>query len=105
MTDWILSKGWGNHWGIFAITEADLLATRQHFRRLLTVYDEKGKPLLFRFYDPRVLRVFLPTCNPQELTTIFGPVIGYVAEDERPSGILSFRARDGKLNSRQQPAG
>jgi hypothetical protein len=104
MTEWILAKGWGNHWGIFATSEADLQAMRQHFRRLLTVYDEKGKPLLFRFYDPRVLRVYLPTCNPQELSTMFGPVIGYVAEDEPATRILSFRAHDGKLNTRQQKA-
>jgi len=45
---------------------------RQHFRRFITVHDESGKPLLFRYYDPRVLRTFLPTCNAKELAEIFG---------------------------------
>src|ERR1022692_3301523 len=47
-TAWILQQGWGNHWGIFAIAEADLRAMRQHLRRFLTVHDESGKPMLFR---------------------------------------------------------
>jgi hypothetical protein len=31
--------------------------------------------LLFRYYDPRVLRVYLPSCRPSELETVFGPVV------------------------------
>src|ERR1035437_139370 len=102
ITEWVLSKGWGNHWGIFAITEADLQAMRQHLRRFLTVYDEKGKPLLFRFYDPRVMRAYLPTCNPEELSAIFGPVASYVLEDESSRTSLRFRSADGKLIMQQQ---
>jgi hypothetical protein len=98
MTEWILSKGWGNHWGIFAIAEADLQAMRQHFRKLLTVYDEKGKPLLFRYYDPRVLRVYLPTCNGNELETVLGPVASYLVESESSDTLLRFRLAGGRLN-------
>jgi len=101
-TDWVLSKGWGNHWGIFAIAEGDLQTMRQHFRRLLTVHDQKGKPLLFRFYDPRVLRVYLPTCKADDLEKMFGPAAGYVLEDDSPDKFLSFRSTDGTLSARQQ---
>jgi len=94
---WVLSEGWGKHWGIFAIVQADLRTMRQHFRRFLTVHDESGKPLLFRYYDPRVLRTFLPTCNAKELAEIFGPVLCYVAEGEEPDTALKFELRDGKL--------
>lgn len=94
---WVLSEGWGKHWGIFAIAEEGLRAMRQHFRRFLTVHDESGKPLLFRYYDPRVLRTFLPTCNAQELAEIFGPVQCYVAEGEEPDTALRFEVRDGEL--------
>jgi len=80
MTTWILSEGWGNHWGIFAISDVALQALRQHLRRLLTVHDERGKPLLFRFYDPRVLREYLPTCQGNELRDMFGPVVNYACE-------------------------
>jgi hypothetical protein len=94
---WVLSEGWGKHWGIFAIVEAGLRDMRQHFRRFLTVHDESGKPLLFRYYDPRVLRVYLPTCNAAELAEIFGPVACYVAEGEEPGTALRFELRAGEL--------
>jgi hypothetical protein len=94
---WVLSEGWGKHWGIFAIAEAGLRDMRQHFRRFLTVHDESGKPLLFRYYDPRVLRVYLPTCNAAELAEIFGPVVCYVAEGEEPDTALKFELRAGEL--------
>lgn len=81
-TDWVISNGWGQHWGIFGVTRADLKELRKHFRKFLMVYDEKGKSLYFRYYDPRVLRVYLPTCNANELKTVFGPVVAYLMEDE-----------------------
>ena len=90
ITEWILSKGWGNHWGIFAITEADLQAMRQHLRRFLTVYGEKGNPMLFRFYDPRVLGNYLPLCNETELATMFGPVAAYLLESEHADQLVHF---------------
>ena len=99
MTEWILSEGWGRHWGIFAISEADLKAMRQHFRQLLTVYDEKGKPLLFRFYDPRVLRIFLPTCAEAERKQLFGPVREYVVEGEERSSVLRLPQEESKRQS------
>ncbi|MDD2735376.1 MAG: DUF4123 domain-containing protein [Desulfuromonadaceae bacterium] len=81
-TKWLLSNGWGEHWGIFGVTQADLPTLRKHFRKFLMVYDESGKSLYFRYYDPRVLRVYLPTCNAGELKTVFGPVLSYLVEDE-----------------------
>ena len=94
-TDWLLANGWGNHWGIFAVSRADLAEMRRHLRRLLTVHDEQGKPMLFRFYDPRVLRVFLPTCNAKELEEMFGPVMAYVVEGEEAQELLRFQVTGG----------
>lgn len=96
-TDWILEKGWGQHWGIFVVAKADITALRQHFRRFLTVHDPDGKPLLFRYYDPRVLRTYLPTCNEEELTTVFGPVSCYLVEGENPEQLLRFQFAGGQL--------
>jgi hypothetical protein len=83
-TEWLLTNGWGNHWGIFAISPVDLNTLRRHFRTFLMVYDESGKSLYFRYYDPRVLRVYLPTCNAKELKTVFGPVVSFLVENEEP---------------------
>lgn len=91
-TDWVLTEGWGNHWGIFAVTpaEVDLRTLRQHFRRFLMVYDPDHKLIYFRYYDPRVLRVYLPTCNAEELGIVFGPISSYMLEDDDPTALLEL---------------
>ncbi|HEX7315415.1 MAG TPA: DUF4123 domain-containing protein [Pyrinomonadaceae bacterium] len=89
--DWLVEEGWGKHWGVFAVTDADLRETHKHFRGFLTVYDPSGRPMLFRYYDPRVLRVYLPTCNAEELRAIFGPVACYLLEAEDPNTLLRFQ--------------
>jgi hypothetical protein len=86
----LLQKGWGSHLGIFAISKCDLRTMRMHFRKFLMVLDPEGKPLYFRYYDPRVLRVYLPTCNTDELQTVFGPVEAYIVESETPNKLLRF---------------
>jgi hypothetical protein len=96
-TDWVVEHGWGNNWGVFAETSENMQSMRKHFRSFLTVYDETGKSLLFRYYDPRVLRVYLPTCNGEELKTMFGPVQSYLLEDENPASMLRFRLKNGAL--------
>jgi len=101
LTGWIVEEGWAKHWGIFARSSEDLRTMRRHFRTFLTVHDSNAKPLYFRYYDPRVLRVFLPTCNAGELNAIFGPVDRYLMEDEPGSAILSFRNNGGALVKRK----
>jgi hypothetical protein len=96
-TDWVVTRGWGKHWGVFGVSRADLPAMRRHFRRFLTVHDSAGKPLLFRYYDPRVLRAYLPTCTSAELTDIFGPVMHYIVEGENPAELLRFQLAGGAL--------
>jgi hypothetical protein len=61
------------------------------------VYSPEAKPMYFRYYDPRVLRMYLPTCNAQELQTVFGPVTSYVVEDESPDALLRLSASQGTL--------
>jgi Domain of unknown function (DUF4123) len=96
-TDWVLTKGWGQHWGIFALTDAELPVLRRHFRKFLMVHDEQGAPLYFRYYDPRVLRQFLPTCNADEIVKVFGPIVRYVVEGEEAELVLRFRHTGGSL--------
>jgi hypothetical protein len=100
-TDWVIEQGWGNHWGIFAAASGDLRAMRRHFRTFLIVYDVSGRPLRFRYYDPRVLRTYLPTCNAAELATIFGPVTSYLLEDADPRTALRFEMASGALGQKK----
>ena len=89
-TDWLLHQGWGQHWGIYALSSVDLRPLRMHLRTFLKVYGPDLKPLYFRYYDPRVLRTYLPTGNAQELQTVFGPVHSYLLEDQDPNTLLKF---------------
>lgn len=90
LTDWILTEGWGHHWGIFAVTPAGLEALRRHLRGFLRVKDHTGQILYFRYYDPRVLQVFLPTCRRDEIQAIYGPVLSYITESADPGIALAF---------------
>lgn len=90
-TDWLINNGWGKHWGIFASTKEDLRTVRKHFRTFLLVQDPEGKTLYFRCYDPRVMRVYLPTCNAEEIQSVFGPLQWYVMEGEEEGELIRFR--------------
>ena len=96
-----LTQGLGRHWGVLATSGADLRALRMHFRGLLSVWDPDGRPLFFRYYDPRVLRVFLPTCNADELQIVFGPVTAYYAEAEAAHKLLRLTLGAGGLAQQQ----
>ena len=102
-TEWLLENGWGKSWGIFLESPAPFRQLREHFRSFLTVYDEEGKPLLFRYYDPRVFRVYLPTCNQSELEIVFGPVKRFCVEAEEDNGIIDYSLTSGKLSEYVTP--
>ena len=100
-TDWLLQEGWGQHWGIFAVSRTDFRTLRMHLRTFLKVYGPDLQPLYFRYYDPRVLRVYLPTCSAEELETVFGPVLYYLMEGETPQTLVKFSVVDGACQSEQ----
>jgi hypothetical protein len=85
-TSWLFNDGRGQSWGVLLSSRATLIELRRHFRRFLMVRDESGKQLYFRYYDPRVLKVYLPTCTPEELKQLFGPVERFWIES--PEGLL-----------------
>ncbi|QWV91992.1 DUF4123 domain-containing protein [Geomonas oryzisoli] len=101
-TDWLLLNGWGKNWGIFGISRRDLRALKRHFRRWVHI-EHDGRPMYFRFYDPTVLRNYLPTCNAEELSTFFGPVRLFLFEDEDPETVHLFLLRQNVLQLRVVP--
>jgi len=97
-TQWLLENGWGKSWGIFAESTETFIALRHHFRSFLRVINEEdGATLFFRYYDPRVLRVFLPTCDQAQLLTLFGPVDRYYVEGEAGNTLIQYALREKKL--------
>lgn len=91
-TELLLDQGWGDSWGIFLRSKASMKTLRRHLRGFLMVQNERRKRLSFRYYDPRVLRVFLPTCSQRQLETLFGPVDHYIleGEGEDPQTMIRF---------------
>lgn len=97
-TDWVLaSENFGKHWGIFVHSLHSIKEMRRHFRALVTVYNEKGEPLIFRFYDPRVFRKFLPTCTGEELKIFFGKVETFFVEDAKDGKFSAFRLENDQI--------
>lgn len=72
LAEWLTGEGWGDHWGIYLQTVAEPRIVVEHLRGLLRVVDPQGRTLAFRFYDPRVLRIYLPTLNAHESAFLFG---------------------------------
>jgi hypothetical protein len=89
----LLAEAWGQSWGIYLTSPVSLAELRKHFRHFLMVEMEgqSGKTFYFRFYDPRVLRTYLPTCTSQEARIFFGPIGSYLLEDEDPSSLCQYR--------------
>lgn len=85
---WI-DEGWGQAWGVFLKIE-DPSNLRHHLRKFLKVRSEDGQRLLFRYYDPRVLRAYLPTCLKDELVQVFGPINNYLTEGETTDELQEF---------------
>jgi hypothetical protein len=102
-TEWLLRSGWGNHWAVFVESPADSDSLLRHLRNFTVVHDETGRPFLFRFYDPRVLRTYLPTCEPGELRKFFGPIERFQLEGGQPEELLCFQNAEGKLKDEKIP--
>lgn len=90
LLDALIKEGWGKSWGVYLTSPKSFEEVRRHFRHFLIVQTEDGKELYFRFYDPRVFRVFLPTCTQRESLEFFGPVAKMLVEREDALMILKF---------------
>ncbi len=83
----ILATNDKSPWGIFVMTKADPEALRIHFRHFLVVQLPDGEHWYFRFYDPRLLPVYVAKCNQWELENFFGPVRGFGIPPGVESGV------------------
>ena len=102
-TTGLVRSAWGKSWGIFFRAESSMETLRRHLRTFLRVADQQGRRLIFRYYDPRVMRVYLPTCLPAELRTVFGPIRCYLMESPDAGSVLKFEFRNGRLESTVLP--
>ena len=90
LLDALVQQAWSKSWGVFVTCDKPLKDLRTHFRHFLTVKLPDGQQVYFRYYDPRVLRLFLPTCLLEETTQFFGPVKHFLMEAEDAKLALHF---------------
>lgn len=92
----LVHEGWGNSFGVYITSRLPFTELRRHLRRFLVVREEETREeLYFRFYDPRVLRVFLPSSPPAQAAEIFGGIGAFLLEDADP-GVLLRLSHDGR---------
>lgn len=102
--DWFMEEGWSDAWGVLVSSRASFEACYRHFRKFLLVQTEEGEELYFRFYDPRVLKIFLPTCDKAQTLEFFGPVDFFATEGDSKEEALIFQHIDGELTIDTIPA-
>jgi len=103
----IVYHGWGNNWGIYLTSVQEFKYIRKHFRAFQFVEDENGDKFYFRFYDPRVLRIFLPSCTEKQAQDFGFPISKFLIEAERPLSLLELgkTANNRKLLQHLTPEG
>jgi hypothetical protein len=101
----LLKAGWGDSWGIYLFCTEPVDILRRHLRHFLMILDEQGQQVYFRYYDPRVLRRFLPSCQLEETHRFFGPIQRFYLEGDTACDLLVFTVDQSglkKLSTRVQ---
>lgn len=90
----LIAEGWGDAWGIWIVGGGEFEAVRRHLRKFLKVDDRAGgRRLLFRFYDPRVLRSFVEVAKPAQADELTGEFEELLFE--REDGAVGTQRRGG----------
>jgi hypothetical protein len=75
----LVQEGWEAGWGVYFTHPHPFLEVRRHLRKFLMVELEGAEGrFYFRFYDPRVLREFLPGCDEATREEVFGATGGFI---------------------------
>jgi hypothetical protein len=90
----LLREGWGQAWGVYVVANTPFEDLRKHLRHFLIVQGEDGEGFYFRFYDPRVLRAFLPACTAEERTRFFGHIQAFLTESDGSDTIQQFTPKE-----------
>lgn len=96
LLQWLRSTLGAAPWGLFAVAPANAAfsTVRRQLRRFLRVDSPEREPLLFRYYDPRLVELFLSCCTPTEAADFFGVIEAFVAiQGDAPGRIITLRGR------------
>jgi hypothetical protein len=90
-------------WGILMRSRWGFRDVRRHLRHFMQVMLPAGDVVMFRFYDPRVFKVYLPTCTPEELAKWYKGVSAFVVETGEGGNFHEFRFDGQQLTDSGQP--
>ena len=93
----------GSNAGILIASDAPIAVLHKHLRNVFIAKDSTDQDYFFRFYDPRVLRGFLPACRTEEVHKFFGPIRWIVVEDIQPNKLIAYTYNQGRLLTKQFP--
>jgi hypothetical protein len=73
-TDWLLGEASAAFpgWGVLMVSTQSLLPMREHCRALGDVLTPEGERRAWRWYDPEVLQLMLPSFSATQLDELFG---------------------------------
>lgn len=94
---WYFETGWGESWGFLVHSETTLDRLKDHFQRYKMIADGSGTKKYFRYYDPRVLKQYLPACSKMELEDFFGPAEYFILEDAARTDAVKVWLLNGRL--------
>lgn len=86
------SKRLGTSAGILLLARVEPDPLIRHLRSVFHATAEDNHRYYFRFYDPRVLRPFMPACTASEAAELFGPIGQILVESESATSMLCCRA-------------
>ncbi|UQA62013.1 DUF4123 domain-containing protein [Polyangium aurulentum] len=93
----LVEEGWGESWGVYLVGDEPPKAVRRHLRRFLMVEEEDtGERLYFRWYDPRVIRDFMPLATVRQKSELYGNLSAWICEG--PDGELVRMDRPPELS-------
>ena len=96
-SEWVIKNASGRHWGVFFSSMFDERKLRRKFRNMLDASLPDGRTVLFRYYDPRILNAYLPSCEESELTLMFDRVENYFVEDDEQGTLRRHELINGVL--------
>jgi len=80
----LVTEGLMRRWCIFLTSPRPFKDVRRHFRRFLMVREEDtGEQLYFRFYDPVILRAFIPTMTALQTKEFYADISAFLVEGDR----------------------
>jgi len=98
------TDGWGRAWGVLISSSAGLMTVRRRLRHFTQArLPDGGGPVLFRFWDPRVFRVYMPLVEDDQLAGWVTDIDRYIVETEDGAGSLRYSLDRGRLKVETLP--